>query len=104
MQVRHPLERLLSSYLFLFVESGVHLTLTKKVKNTFMQIPKNKFVPVEGEEAKDSSGKETLTFRQFVNFLTKCPEEVAECQVKDSKKLMNRSFAATDWKTENTTD
>lgn len=84
MVVRHPLERLLSTYLFTFVDSSTHRDLSHKLRANWLSHRKDKLEPVEGEDALDVGEKPTLTFRQFVNFLTKCAGESAECTVKTS--------------------
>lgn len=87
-QVRHPLERLLSSYLFIFLDSTVHRDLTEKVKSRWLNERQDRLTPEKGEIDIDQGGEPTLTFRQFVNFLTKCPMEQNECSV-----LVNEGLA-----------
>ena len=84
MIVRHPMERVLSSYLFIFLDSSVHRDLTRKLLTGWFHQP-GAVQPGDGERVLDAGDQQTLTFRQFVNFLTQCPKASAECKVATSE-------------------
>lgn len=79
MIIRHPLERILSSYLFLFLDSSIHVDLTRKIEERFLS--RHKFLTSMEKPAVDSSDRPTLSFRQFVNFINLCSMEDPECRV-----------------------
>eukprot|EP00094_Tigriopus_californicus_P007262 TCALIF_06990-PA protein Name:"Similar to CHST10 Carbohydrate sulfotransferase 10 (Gallus gallus)" AED:0.09 eAED:0.09 QI:0/0.5/0.4/0.8/1/1/5/109/305 len=68
--------------------STVHRDLTEKVKSKWLNHRKDPLTPEKGEIGVDHGDIQTLTFRQFVNFLTKCPMELNECSV-----LVNEGLA-----------
>ncbi len=84
---RHPLERLLSSYLFIFVDSSTHRDLTKKVTHSWLHQRKSlgRDPLNENHVVLDAGREPTLSFRQFVNFLTECPKELSDCSVMTSE-------------------
>ncbi len=81
------MERILSSYIFLFSDSAIHRDLSAKVRNNWLAHRKDPLKPRRGEIMYDITSKETLTFRQFVNFLTHCPEEFRDCMAYSTEGL-----------------
>ncbi|XP_040569997.1 carbohydrate sulfotransferase 14 [Lepeophtheirus salmonis] len=69
--VVHPLIRILSAYINFFVKGVSHQILSMKLK-TYWSKDKSTLVTI------DSSGLETLSFKEFVAFLTECGYEYSE--------------------------
>ena len=64
--------------------------LTKQIKNKWLKSRKDdKLNPTKNEIRTDFKSRPTLTFRQFVNFLIKCPKEVVGCGVSNIKDKFN---------------
>ena len=81
--IQHPLRRLLSTYLLLFRHTDAHISkgISNHIYNFWLKHRKDKLVPEASEIKTDSESRPTITFRQFVHFLLKCPEEVTGCGV-----------------------
>ena len=81
--IQHPLRRLLSTYLLLFRHTDAHISkgISNHIYNFWLKHRKDKLVPEANEIKTDSESRPTITFRQFVHFLLKCPEEVTGCGV-----------------------
>ena len=84
MVIQHPLIRILSTYLTLFQFSDAHTLsgMSNHVKIFWLEKRKDPLAPTKEEKNLDSKSRPTITFRQFVNFLTKCPEEITDCEVR----------------------
>lgn len=94
--MRHPLERLLSTYLLLFRQTSAHsdMGMTNYITRNWLNRRKNQLKPNPDLEIQvDTQSRPTLTFRQFVNFVTKCPDEVKNCEVKKSKNKTEMAFS-----------
>ncbi len=55
--------------------------LILQIKERWLSNRKDQLKPRKGEDVYDSTMKDTLSFRQFVNFLLYCPQEYEDCKV-----------------------
>lgn len=65
------------SYLFTFLDSTTHRDMTLKLREFWLSKRADPLTPTPGEEdTHEASGRHvTLSFRQFVNMITRCPAE-----------------------------
>ena len=77
------MQRLLSTYLTIFRNTDLHIHtgITNYIKMFWLKKRTEKLLPKEFETKEDVKNRDTLTFRQFVNFLLHCPDEIKGCDV-----------------------
>ena len=82
--IRHPLERLLSVYLTIFRMTDAHVNtgISSYIRKFWLNNRKDRLEANPNEIKLDSKSRLTLTFRQFVHFLTDCPTESENCEVR----------------------
>ena len=75
--------RLLSTYLTIFHNTDLHIHtgITNYIKIFWLKKRPEKLIPTEFETKEDIKNRDTLTFRQFVNFMLYCPDEIKGCDV-----------------------